>query len=87
MLDNRDEGKPRPTNKPGHFPTRPGWTCSLDGQPWPCHTQRLAYLEEFGSGGMARLGILMRSYYDEAVTHDPGRGHDLYRQFIGWVIR
>jgi hypothetical protein len=48
-----------------HQPHRPGWTCSVDGDDWPCATYRNHLL---GTLDRSAIGSLMASWYPQMLA-------------------
>jgi hypothetical protein len=50
-----------------HLPSRPGWTCVVCGDPYPCLTRREQLLDEF-RGAWIQLAVFMSIDYADAAT-------------------
>jgi hypothetical protein len=69
-----------------HRPVHPGWTCALDGEPWPCPPARRALTDAYRDNPdeltTQMVGLLVRAA-------DSLRSADrtpLYRRFVAWTL-
>jgi hypothetical protein len=67
----------------GHLPSRPCWSCLLDGRPWPCSAARAELLLEF-CGRPTELALTMVTLLGPAAA-DGLDQVELYRRFIVWT--
>ncbi len=65
-----------------HLASRPGWTCQVCDEPYPCPTRRTQLLGEFG-GASVQLSVFMAVDFAEAVAELPGvPAEDLHQRFF-----
>jgi hypothetical protein len=68
-----------------HAPIRPSWRCALCSDPWPCDSAKQQLITEF-PGARAALGMLMASYFFDAVQDLPRWAETgVYQRFLGWL--
>ena len=70
-----------------HQPERPTWTCTSDGQPWPCPVARV-HLRSRYAGDPTRLAVYMSTLL---MTAAADTGHcdvpppELFNRFMAWI--
>lgn len=66
-----------------HALVRPGWTCEVDGELWPCTTRRAELVAAYPK---RELAALMRGYLHTAFADLPHADADeVTAQLVGWV--
>ena len=69
-------------NPTAHSPSRPGWTCNVDGQGWPCAPLRAHLLDTMTA---QEIGIAMDGHFRFAVIELDAPAADVHRRFFGWI--
>ena len=67
-----------------HRPSRPQWTCLVDGSAWPCRPAKQLLANGYAERDemlLAHLARLLAIAASDLRVSDPAR---LYRRFVGW---
>lgn len=69
-----------------HRPVRPGWTCALDGEPWPCPPGRRNLADAHRGNPDQLTAQLVRLLVWAADDLRPADRTRLYRRFVAWTL-
>lgn len=77
-------GRPSMTQ---HQPERPAWTCTGDGEPWPCPVARVRLRSRY-AGDPTRLAVYMSTLLMSAAADTGNRDAlppELFNRFMAWT--
>lgn len=70
-----------------HQPERPAWTCTRDGEPWPCPVARV-HLQSRYADDPTRLAVYMSTLLMTAAADAGNRDvlpPELFNRFMAWT--
>lgn len=70
-----------------HQPVRPAWTCTGDGEPWPCPVARVRLRSNY-AGDPTRLAVHMSTLLMTAAADAGSRDvlpPELFNRFMAWT--
>lgn len=72
----------QPATLAAHQPQRPGWTCAVDGQDWPCEPLRAHLVDTMSAQD---IGVAMDGHYRLAVIELDAPAAQVHYRMFGWI--